>query len=624
MCGLAGVFDSKPDSLVPPAELVARMRDTLVHRGPDDSGMYLGPGIGMGFRRLSIIDLAGGHQPIANEDESIWLTFNGEIYNFESLRKELSARGHEFKTKCDSEVIVHLYEEKGERCVDDLRGMFAFALYDQRRHRLFLARDRLGIKPLYYGMDSGRLLFGSEPKAILAALPGARRTLNHVAAALYFELHYVPDGHCAFEGMSRLPPGHRLVVEDDGSRLECYWEPKMPSGEEFECDETARNIRHALEESVRLRMVSDVPLGAFLSGGLDSAAVVGIMSRLSDRPIKTFTIGFDETSHDESTAARITAAFHRTDHHELIVQPDVIELLSDLVNAYDEPFADSSAIPTYLVSRFAREHVTVSMSGDGGDELFAGYHRYRKLRQLESLRGVPATLRRVAVRTLDLASASSGARRVRRALSRSLLSFPDDYFVGESFLSQEMREILRPLLEEQFVREPGRNLYLEHARDGDPIAAAQLIDMELYLPGCILTKVDRASMACSLEARVPLLDHHLVELVNRLPTETKLDGNVGKKILRKACADLYPPEIVGLRKQGFGVPLKQWFRGALNSMLMDTLRGKLCRDRGYYDPRLLDRLIDDHVSGRRDRSAMLYGLLMFELWAQRSVHGESA
>jgi len=348
------------------------------------------------------------------------------------------------------------------------------------------------------------------------------------------------------------------------------------------------------------------------------------MSKLSDRPIKTFTIGFDEAEQDESAAARITAAFHKTDHHELVVKPDVVELLTDLVHAYDEPFADSSAIPTFLVSRFAREQVTVAMSGDGGDELFAGYHRYRRLRQVERLRGIPAAARRVAGMAMSPTSGFDGARRLRRALARSFQTFPDDYFAGETFLVPEMREILRPLLDDDETVDPGRDLYRCHARSGDPLAAAQLIDLEVYLPGCILTKVDRASMACSLEARVPLLDHHLVQLATGLPTELKFEGDVGKKILRRACADLYPPEIVGMRKRGFGVPLTQWLRGPLKEMLVDTLQGSACRDRGFYEPRALSRMIDEHVRGRRDRSVLLYGLLMFEFWAQGSWYGDAA
>jgi len=488
MCGFAGIYSFSRDAGMPRAEDVARMRDTLRHRGPDDEGLYLAPGVGLGFRRLSIIDLEGGHQPIANEDESVWLAYNGEVYNFKELREELIRAGHTFRTNSDSEVIVHLYEERGLECVDALRGMFAFALYDKRRHRLLLARDRVGIKPLYYRVEPDRVLFGSEPRAILAHMRPADVEIDPDVVAMYFSMLYVPDDSTAYKGVQRLSPGHRLVVDGPEPREQRYWQAGMPTetAEGTDLREITARIRSRIEESVRLRMVSDVPLGAFLSGGLDSSTVVGCMAGMTDSPVKTFTVSFAEAPYDESEPARATANRWNTEHHELRLDPDSWKTVETLADVYDEPFGDPSAIPTYLVSRFARESVTVALSGDGGDELFAGYHRYRHLKQLEQMRRIPRFARSIAARV-------ASGHRLGRAMSRSLLPFPDDYFDGENFLVPELATILRGDTDADLPAQ-GRALYRAHARSGDAVAAAQIIDLETYLPGDILTKVDRASI----------------------------------------------------------------------------------------------------------------------------------
>jgi len=482
-----------------------------------------------------------------------------------------------------------------------------------------LARDRLGIKPLFYAREGKRLIFGSEPKSLLQAMSSGHTRVDPETASLYFALHYVPDSHCAFAGMEKLPPAHTLEAGPGTQTITRYWQPDGHERKWMRPEEARHGIRELLEESVRLRMMADVPLGAFLSGGLDSAAVVGIMSRLSEQPVKTFTIGFKEENWDESAGARATAAFHGTQHHELVATPASADLIHELVSGFDEPFGDSSAIPTYLVSRLAREHVTVVMSGDGGDELFAGYHRYRKLADIQRLRRLPAALRHLLFKAGSLGGNHKWADTLRRTMGRTFLPFPDDYFAGESFLTGQMAVILRPLLDSLGLdgqEEAARDLYRRHARSGDPVSAAQLIDLEVYLPGDILTKVDRATMSCSLEARVPLLDHKLVEAAVSLPLDMKLVQGQGKWILREACQDLYPPELLKRRKQGFGVPLCEWFRGPLRNILSDTLLGRNCRERGFYEHRSLEELIQQHLSGRRDRSMMLYGLLMFELWAQ--------
>ena len=618
MCGIAGIVSSEHGDRID-AATIRTMCDAIFHRGPDDEGIFVKDGTGLGMRRLSIIDVAGGHQPVFNEDGTIWVVYNGEIYNFPELRPELEARGHHFYTHTDTEVIVHLYEEFGTECVQKLRGMFAFALYDERNHRLLIARDRLGKKPLHYALVNGRLLFGSEIKAILAVAPELA-TVNRQALMQYMYFGYVPDPLTAFSPIRKLPPGHLLEFQRGEVQIRKYWDlPQYASHQPKSEEECLEELEHRLAEAVRIRLISDVPLGALLSGGTDSSTVVALMARASSKPVKTFSIGFRHDDFDESHYARIVARKFETDHHELILEPKVVETVETLTRGLEEPFGDSSMLPTYYVSCLARQHVTVALSGDGGDELFAGYRRYRIHQSRQIFERVPDWARRFYRHQIHPRLPRD--MRGRKFSYNVSLPWRERYVDGISFVPAFERDM--PLLADDFrgvIRESGdpQELmlgYFAQAPATDPVDQMLYVDTKTYMVADILTKVDRMSMATSLEVRVPLLDHLFVEWVTGLPASWKLRPGRQKYILRKLAERVgVPSEVLYRRKQGFAVPLIDWMRNELKDMILTILLEPRTLQRGYFEPAGVRQLLEEHFRGRRDQSARIWRLLMFELW----------
>ena len=627
MCGIAGIVDLKGRREVS-RTLLSRMNETQAHRGPDAGGLHLEPGVGLGHRRLSIIDLATGQQPLFNEDGSVVVVFNGEIYNFQALIPELTALGHVFRTKSDTEVIVHAWEAWGERCVERFRGMFAFALWDRNRETLFLARDRLGVKPLYYAELGGELVFGSELKSLVAH-PAFRRELEPHAIEEYFALGYIPEPRTIYAAARKLPPGHTLAVRR-GAPVPApreYWDVRFTHDNPIAERDAQAELIQRLQESVRLRLISEVPLGAFLSGGVDSSAVVAMMARQSAEPVNTCSIGFSEPAFDESRYAAAVAERYATRHFVEQVDSDDYGLIEVLARTYDEPYADSSAIPTYRVCQLARKRVTVALSGDGGDENFAGYRRYRLHAMEERLRAMlPLSLRRPAFGLLgrvypkaDWAPQVLRAKTTFQALARTSV---EAYFHSVSLIRADMRA---QLYSNSFKAELGGytadEVFRRHAaRAGtdDPLALVQYLDLKTYLVGDINTKVDRASMAHSLEVREPLMDHPLVEWLATLPSALKVRGQQGKHLLKKAMEPYLPHDILYRPKMGFAVPLAQWFRGPLRRSLRDKLLGSQVADTGFFNPKYLRRLVDEHQSGLRDHSAPLWSLLMFQAFLEHT------
>jgi len=622
MCGIVGLLDTRGKREISRA-LVARMNESQHHRGPDEGATHFEPGLGLGHRRLSIIDLATGQQPLFNEDGSIVVVFNGEIYNYQELIPQLVARGHVFRTKSDTEVIVHAWEEWGEDCVTRFRGMFAFALWDRNRETLFLARDRLGVKPLFYALlPNGELAFGSELKSLLVH-PDLARTIDPFAVEEYCALGYIPEPRTIFRGALKLPPAHTLSVKRGAPLPEPkeYWDVRFTLESRLTEQEATEELVARLRESVRLRLISEVPLGAFLSGGVDSSAVVAMMAGLSADPVNTCSIAFTEPGFDESEFARTVAERYRTNHRAETVESDDFGLIDELARLYDEPYADSSAIPTYRVCQLARKHVTVALSGDGGDESFAGYRRYRLHLAEERLRAsLPLGLRRQVFGLLgrmypkaDWAPRVFRAKSTFEALARDSV---DAYFHGVSILRDGMR---RELFTHGFMADLGgytaAEVFHRHARRAgtdDPLALVQYLDLKTYLVGDINTKVDRASMAHSLEVREPLMDHPLVEWLAGLPTALKVRGQEGKFLLKKAMEPYLPNEIMYRPKMGFAVPLARWFRGPLAARVRESLLGERLAATGFFNRTYLKRLVDDHQSGVRDYSAPIWTLLMFD------------
>ncbi|PYS98858.1 MAG: asparagine synthase (glutamine-hydrolyzing) [Acidobacteria bacterium] len=596
MCGIAGfvsrVEGADASSQSERAAVLDRMCRRIAHRGPDDQGTMVEGAAALGMRRLSIIDLAGGHQPMSGCDPRVSIVFNGEIYNYRELRRELESRGHRFHTNSDTEAIIHAYEEFGADCVERLRGMFAFAVWDAGRHALFVARDRAGKKPLFYTVTrEGTFVFGSELKSLLEH-PGVK-----------------------------LPPGCHLTFADGRARVHQYWDFPFEPDETRSEEEWLEELRAALDEAVRVRLVADVPLGAFLSGGVDSSAVVGMMARASDRPVKTFSIGFREDSYDELKYARVAAKAFGTEHHEFVVTPDVCALVDELVWHLDEPFADSSALPTYMVSKMARAHVTVALSGDGGDELFAGYTRYAVERRRAGFARLPRLVREGLMRPL-------GRRLPHGAWGRNFVHNvaldPFDRYVEEVSVFTRLNK--PSLYTEEFRRTLGGTdatarfrEYAARVSTGEPLDSLLYLDSKTYLPGDILTKVDRMSMAASLEARTPLLDHKLIELVGRIPARLKMRGPETKHLFKRAVAGLVPEEILHRPKQGFGVPIQQWINQELRSRMRETLSDARTRARGYTDTAYVSLLLDEHERGRRDHAMELWALFVMELWHRAFV-----
>jgi asparagine synthase (glutamine-hydrolysing) len=617
MCGIAGFIDQSIYSREERLAILDRMCRVIAHRGPDDQGLKLIGPTALGMRRLSIIDIAGGHQPMSGEDGSVTVVFNGEIYNFLELRRDLEARGHQFLTNADTEAIVHGYEEFGPSNVSNLRGMFSFAIWDEKAKSLFLGRDRVGKKPLYYTTaPDGTFVFGSELKSLLEH-PSVERDLDIEALDAYLTLGYVPEPLSIFRRIRKLPPGNYLTFAKGLIQIEQYWDFSYQVSEPRSEDSYRDELRELLDEAVRIRLVSDVPLGAFLSGGIDSSAVVGLMARHMDQPVKTFSIGFHEDSHNELKYARLTAKKFGTDHHEFLVTPDICDVVDELVWHFDEPFADSSAIPTYMVSKLAREHVTVVLSGDGGDELFAGYRRYLIEQSRRAFARMPRFIREGVMEPLSL-RLPHGARG-RNLLHNVALDPVDRYLDSVSVFTSLNRKLLytrdfsKSLEDSNFVSER----FYECAstiRTGEEIDRLLYIDSKTYLPGDILTKVDRMSMAASLEARAPLLDHKLIDFVTRIPPNLKIAGGETKRIFKRAISDLIPEEILTRPKQGFGIPIPQWINQELRGRIRETLSDPLTQQRGYFDPGYVGLLLEEHERGRRDHSKALWALLMLELW----------
>ncbi len=622
MCGIAGVYNvevGKPLSI----DLLRDMADTISHRGPDEAGYHIQNSVGLAHRRLSIIDLEGGHQPLTNEDQSVWVVFNGEIYNFQELRDGLVKKNHVFKTRSDTEVIVHLYEEKGEDVFQYLRGMFAIALYDARRHKLLLARDRVGKKPLFYHYDGKRVVFASEMKSILA-VPNIPREIDFQALSDYFSFLYVPAPKSIFRAVRKVLPGHYIVVSYHGIQEKQYWDIRFDKDKSLSEKQWCENIIESLREAVRIRLISEVPLGAFLSGGVDSSAVVAMMARLTGEPAITTSIGFDDKDYDELNYARLMASRVGSRHFEEVVRPDAVGIIDKLVWHYDEPFADSSAVPTYYVSQLARKHVTVALSGDGGDELFAGYRRYVFEKREQQLRQcLPLFIRRPLFRSLaTLYPKADWAPRVFRwkATFESLsYSHIDGYFRSMSAVRPELKySLLHPDVHASLNGYDSVDVlraYYDKVQGADPVARIQYVDVKTYLPDDILVKVDRASMAHSLEVRAPLLDHRFMELAASIPASLKLHGQTGKRIFKQALSGILPHEILNRSKMGFGVPIAQWFKTDLKAMTYAHLfEGSSCNL--LHGP-TVRRIWDEHQKGFRNRATELWTILMFQLWQNR-------
>ncbi|MBM3293543.1 MAG: asparagine synthase (glutamine-hydrolyzing) [Candidatus Aminicenantes bacterium] len=628
MCGICGLART-PDAPPFPPGLIGRMCRTIVHRGPDDEGIYTDGLIGLGIRRLSIIDVAGGHQPLSNEDGTVWIAYNGEAYNFAEVRDELAGRGHVFRTRSDTETIVHAYEEWGLDFVRRFRGMFAFALWDTRAERLYLFRDRIGVKPLYYTrLPDGTLVFGSELKAILAH-PGVRREVDPAALDLYLTLEYVPAPLSMFQGIFKLPAGHYLVYDRGRVEIRPYWDivPPGDGGNEGAKSSSPADLQDELysllRESVKLRLVSDVPLGAFLSGGVDSSTIVGLMRELGADPLRTFSIGFKDRTYNELAHARRVADRFETAHEEFILEPRALELTEKLVGHLDEPLGDFSIFPTYLVSEMARRHVTVALSGDGGDELFAGYEHYQA--QKVARRFGAAAAARILGKATGRLKPSDKKKGAWNKLRRFVQGFDHDpahrHFRWMMFLTERMkRELYAPAFAEALggIRPlRGREPLAGHfaAMEGFDLTTGELyLDLKTYLVDDIMVKVDRMSMAVSLEAREPLLDHKLVEFAFRLPGRMKLRGGTTKWIFKKAVERLLPKETIYRPKEGFSIPIKHWLKEDLRDLVRDTLSEKRLREGGFFQPAAVGRMMDSHLDGRENFSHQLWALFVFEVW----------
>ena len=624
MCGICGILNYENGKKVENSD-VHRMCQVIRHRGPDDEGMYVKNNVGIGMRRLSIIDLASGHQPISNEDGTIWIVFNGEIYNHREVRAELQQRGHIFRTNSDTEAIVHAYEEFGENCPEKLNGMFGFAIWDENKQRLFLARDRIGIKPLYYFSDGKRIVFGSELKSIIQVRDIPRR-VNKQALDNFLTFEYITAPLSIFESIYKLEPGHSLTCENGKIRTRKYWTLNYnirPRPEGEICEE----LVSILQDSVKIRLMSEVPLGAFLSGGIDSSIIVGLMANVMDRPVKTFSIGFEDATYNELKYARIIAQKYKTEHHEFIIKPDAVDLTENLVkNFVDEPFGDFSLFPTYLVSKMAREYVTVVLSGDGGDELFAGYDHYIANRIGQIYQAIPGIFRKGIIeaflkRVPPTEKKKGLINRAKRFVEGAQLPVDLQHTRWMIFLSEFEKSMLysRDFKDQisdfdsyGFVRH-----FFKNAPSADPLDQQQYVDINTYLVDDILVKVDRMSMATSLEARVPFLDHRVVEFSTTIPSQLKLAGISHQKtkyILKKAMHDVLPHEIVYRGKEGFSIPIKNWIKNELKPMMMDVLSPEKVNAEGFFNSEYIERLKYEHLNNIENHSHRLWPLMMFGIW----------
>jgi asparagine synthase (glutamine-hydrolysing) len=626
MCGIVGIINFDRDRAVDP-QIVHAMASELIHRGPDDEGFYFNRNVALGMRRLSIIDLDTGHQPISNEDGSVWVVFNGEIYNFHELRERLLARGHQFSTQSDTEVLVHLYEDHGDDLTLHLNGMFAFALWDERRERLLIARDRMGEKPLYFAQAGDEaFIFASELKSLVTH-PLVDRRINLLALRKYLQYEFVPSPHTMIEGVHKLRPAHRLTFEKGGWQTESYW--RLSYQEErlkIDQDEASEEVTQRLREAVRLRLISDVPLGVLLSGGIDSSAVSALACEAAGGRVKTFSISFEEKSFDESSYARLVAKHLGTEHYEeRFTERDMLDIFPEIPRLLDEPLGDGSLIPTYLLSRFTRRHVTVALGGDGGDEMLAGYPTYAAHRMASYYRLLPKFVReglieravaRLPVSTENLSFDFRAKRFVRGATlppgTRHTL------WMG-SFTADQQRQLLtRDILNawpEEVVFDEIRAYDDDNGTGSlDIVEQMMKLDANYYLSECVLFKVDRASMAASLETRAPFLDHLLIEFLTRLPMDLKLRGLTGKYILKRAMRERLPREVIDRPKKGFGMPVAKWIKGELKPLVRDTFSPERLTRRGLFNPQYIQRLLDEHERGEADHRKLIWTLLMFEIW----------
>lgn len=625
MCGICGKLNFNINNEVDKG-LIKKMCETLVHRGPDDEGYYINKNIGLGMRRLSIIDLNTGHQPISNENQKIWIVFNGEIYNYKELKQDLIKKGHQFKTGSDTEAIIHLYEEYDVDCLKLLRGMFAFALWDGDRERLFLARDRVGKKPLIYTAANNSIIFASELKAVIQD-NSVKKEIDFDALDQYMSFQFVPAPYTIFKGINKLPPASYLLCEKGNIIVKRYWQLDFNSKIIMSEDEYAEGILRELEEAVKLRMISDVPLGALLSGGIDSSAVVAIMARLSDKPIKTFSIGFEEEEYSEIKYARIVAEQFKTEHHEFIVKPDIIKILPELSWYYDEPFADKSAVPSYYVAREAGRHLKVVLNGDGGDEAFAGYGRYDFRNNIASL--LPSSLKVQLMRQTikNYFKVSDKSKLVSKMIKKIALNqFPvsrsiifPEFFSGRekyNLYTQNARETLNNTISNKIDE------LLNGVEDiKEPIDAMINIDFNHYLSGDLLLKMDIASMANSLEARSPFLDHKLLEFSMNIPCSFKIKNGARKYILKRALSDILPDGILNRNKMGFSIPLIYWLRNELKGFAYQTILNDSDGIKQFFNLNYVKQLLDEHTSARKNHALRIWSLIVFEMWYRRFMKG---
>ncbi len=626
MCGIAGFINNNDRGI--DRRVLEEMNRAIIHRGPDEDGFYVNENVGLAMRRLSIIDLASGQQPIHNADKTKWIVFNGEIYNYQQLRSEMEKSGHHFYTKSDTEAVLCLYDEYGVECLQYLRGMFAFAIWDEKEKSLFLARDRVGKKPLLYSHQSnGDLIFGSEFSALLKH-PSVSRDVDHAAIDSYMSFLCIPAPQTAFKSIRKLEPGHWLKWKDGGIEMQRYWLPDFSKKIKITEHEAIEETTRILRESTKLRMISEVPLGAFLSGGVDSSAVVALMAQESLTPVKTFSIGFEEQDFSELKYARIVAEHVGAEHHEFIVRPDALEVLPTLVEHYGEPYADSSAIPTYYVAKETRKHVTVALNGDGGDESFAGYERYMAMEIAELYKSVPSALRKLFIEgPVNLLPSSeikkTRVRDVQRFFSSANEPRIERYFRWMS----TFKPALKPeLYTKEFAHSvAGQNAahflgdWFKRANGSGVLDATLLTDQMTYLPNDLLVKVDIASMANSLEARSPFLDHNLIEFAASLPEKLKMNRFRKKYLLKKVAAKLVPPEVIYRRKMGFGVPISHWFRREMKDFVREVLLSEKAAKRGIVRPDVVKKLVDQHIAGEADHAFPIWSLLMLELWFQRFI-----
>jgi len=629
MCGICGYLTWGEE--VVQENIIHQMCEVIRHRGPDDEGIYLEKNIGLGMRRLNIIDLVTGHQPIHNEDNTIWVVYNGEIYNFQELRESLEKNGHRFYTRTDTEVIVHLYEEMGTRCLEKFNGMFSLALWDKKRSILFLARDRIGIKPLHYAKLNNQFIFGSEIKSILVH-PEVKREVEPLSLSKYLTFEYIPAPHTIFKGIKKLLPGHFLTINQFGEiKIEQYWDINFTHELEIKKEKVyEEEILSLLKASVKRMLISDVPLGVFLSGGIDSSTITALMTKLIPGQVKTFSIGFEDKSFDESKYARQVAQYLGTSHYEDVLSPNkMIELVPTIAEVLDEPLGDASIIPTYLLSQFTRKYVTVALGGDGGDELFAGYPTYQAHRLALLYEKIPRVVRenliKKAVMGLPVSTADISLDFQAKKFISGIPYSPEirNYIWLGSFSPIEKKDLLseeiygKIKLSDSFE---DLKMHLAKTNAQNPLDRLLYLDMKFYLQEDILVKVDRASMANSLEVRPPFLDHTFVEFVVKLPPQLKLKGLTTKYIFKKAVKELLPKGIACRKKKGFGIPIARWFKNELKGFVLDVLAEDKINREGFFNYAYIKRLLDEHFEGKKDNRKQLWTLLVFELWYDRFMN----